>query len=144
MSRFLMTLFCPPGAEEAPISHRQFNYEPYRRSDGRLMVDVPRHVAFGLMRVGGFLDASPKPSPEPVDYDDLVPVSRITEGGAGGVGGYEPDADGVCVIPRAMLGEVQSHGFYELDFVKRERARLKAECERRVAAVRAEYAPPSP
>jgi hypothetical protein len=52
----LVTLLCPPGAADAPISHGTVGYEAYR---GRLpdgercwLVDVPAEVAQSLIRAG--------------------------------------------------------------------------------------------
>jgi hypothetical protein len=48
------TLIVPVGAELAPISHGSVGYEAYREHahGGRWLVDVPREVAFQLLRAG--------------------------------------------------------------------------------------------
>jgi len=51
-----VTLQCPPGAENAPISHGAVSYRAYRvhKASDVWLVDVPREVAFHLCRTGGF------------------------------------------------------------------------------------------
>jgi hypothetical protein len=49
----LIVLVVPHGAEDAPISHGDKNWEPYREN-GRWLVAVPRHVALPLCKTGGF------------------------------------------------------------------------------------------
>jgi hypothetical protein len=53
-----VVLVCPPGAQDAPISHGDVAYAPYREDiedpHSRWLVKVPPHVSVPLCRVGGF------------------------------------------------------------------------------------------
>jgi hypothetical protein len=59
----LVTLRCPPGAQDGAISHGSTQYIPYR-ADHRdpmspWLVDVPREAAFHLCRNAGFVQLEP-------------------------------------------------------------------------------------
>jgi hypothetical protein len=122
MGPVLLTLICPPGADEGPISHHTVAYAPYRDDDGRLVVDVPRHIAGPLLRVGGF---KLPPPPQQPPSSEMVRLVRI-DGGAGGAAGQELDENGAILVPAEMAGELLSHGFDRPENVKRARSeRLK-------------------
>ncbi|HEU0216455.1 MAG TPA: hypothetical protein VFQ90_07335 [Stellaceae bacterium] len=57
----LVTLICPPGAQDAAISHGDAAFWAYREHgrDGLWLVDVPREAAVHLCRVGGFRPHQP-------------------------------------------------------------------------------------
>jgi hypothetical protein len=59
-----VTLVCPPGAADAPISHGDRAFEPYREfgRSGRWLVDVPREAA-RYFSVGGFKIFDPEAPP---------------------------------------------------------------------------------
>jgi hypothetical protein len=133
-----LTLLCPPGAEEGAISHGHHEFTPFRLPDGRLAVEVPRHVAGPLMRVGGFVLYT-EPVPPPPPSGAMARVDRV-EGNTSPVNGYSPDADGAVLVPIEMVGDLLAHGYLPADHVKRERARRKAEIHGRIAAMQREYA----
>jgi len=56
VSKELVTLVCPPGAESAPISHSDQAFEPYRQHgrDGLWLVDVPAEAAIHFCWNAGF------------------------------------------------------------------------------------------
>ncbi|HEY3909261.1 MAG TPA: hypothetical protein VGM07_05160 [Stellaceae bacterium] len=57
MSEELVTLVCPPGAADAPISHGDRAFEPFREGGdrhGRWLVDVTAEAAIYFCRTGGF------------------------------------------------------------------------------------------
>lgn len=60
-----VTLICPPGAADAPISYGEVAFVPYRQHGrrGRWLVDVPIEAAIPLTDRGGFA---------PVNPDDLL------------------------------------------------------------------------
>jgi hypothetical protein len=62
----LTTLVCPPGAQDAAISHGEVGYWAYREHgrSGLWLVDVPLDAAVHLCKVGGFRQYQP-PAPKP-------------------------------------------------------------------------------
>jgi hypothetical protein len=60
----IVTLICPMGAADAPISHGTVSYAPYREDHtdarSRWLVAVPRHVAAPLLKIGGFCELERK------------------------------------------------------------------------------------
>ena len=104
-----LTLLCPPGAEEGAISHGHHEFTPFRLPDGRLAVEVPRHVAGPLMRVGGFVLYT-EPVPPPPPSGAMARVDRV-EGNTSPVNGYSPDADGAVLVPIEMVGDLLAHGY---------------------------------
>jgi hypothetical protein len=53
-----VTLLCPPGAEQGPVSFGEVGYRAYpfdpRAAATPWLVDVPREIAGHFLRTGGF------------------------------------------------------------------------------------------
>jgi hypothetical protein len=60
-----LTLRCPPGAENAPVSHGAESFRVYRekKDNDVWLVDVPKEAAFHLCRNGGFWPYEPGKPP---------------------------------------------------------------------------------
>jgi hypothetical protein len=116
-----ITLVCPEGAFDAPISDGSQEFFPYRadhRSDyprdwgGPWLVDVPIHVAHHFLGRGGFsVMAQDEPPAVPTN---MVRLRKI-DGTAPPWGDYVPEDDGTIVVPydHHALVLLESHG-YEL------------------------------
>ena len=109
-----VTLVCPPGAPDYPISHITTKYRPYladpndEASDW--LVDVPREAADHLLHKGGFRMTQVH------IFQSAGSVRMIARSGASSCswGGqtFLPDEDGAITVPvEAMADLNQTHDF---------------------------------
>ncbi len=107
----LVTLVCPPGAEEYQISFGELAYTPFRADildpASVWLVTMPRHAAEHKLSVGGFalarLDIGPLSSGEGVRLVDKHGAHR-SAGWNGRT--YDPDEDGVITVPPEAVAEL--------------------------------------
>ena len=110
-----VTLICPPGAHEYPISHNTTAYRPYLadpnvEASDRL-VDVPPHVAEHLLHKGGFALTQVH------IFQSAGSVRMIARSGASSCswGGqtFEPDEDGAVTVPVEAMADLSppTHDF---------------------------------
>ena len=109
-----VTLVCPRGANEYPISHHTTNYRAYLADPGDpesdWLVDVPPEVADHLLHKGGFALSQVH------IFQSAGSVRMIARSGASSCswGGqtFAPDEDGAVTVPvEAMADLNQTHGF---------------------------------
>ncbi len=107
----LITLVCPPGAADYPVSHDIIDYQPdvYRAdhtdpTSGR-HVDLPPHVAVPLLHTGGFSLPKTKPVPPSGEFVRLVDKDGDLERSCGCDGvNYLADEHGVVTVPSEHAG----------------------------------------
>jgi hypothetical protein len=115
----MVTLRCPEGAWDYPISSGTVSYFPYRAditSDDRRefggpwLVDVPADIAHHFLGVLGFVKVEAAAM-----RGDPIPTVRMRNAHGAGCSfrgyTYEPDGDGVIVVPMDAMTELASHGF---------------------------------
>jgi hypothetical protein len=114
----MVTLRCPEGAWDYPISHGTRSFNPYRADvtsedtrefGGPWLVDVPADIAHHFVGVLGFVKME-----EAAMRSGPVPMVRVrkTEGPNHGAAGYEPDEDGTMAVPDDVAAILcESHGF---------------------------------
>jgi hypothetical protein len=112
-----VTLQVPADAADYPIAHGTERFHPYRADHtdpaSVWLVDVPEEVAAHLLHVGGFAVAK-KDMP-------AMPAGRVRVRHPEGIGcsfdgqAYEPDADGIVMVPAAAAAELMAHGFVAVD-----------------------------
>jgi hypothetical protein len=108
-----VTLVCPPGASDAPISHSTTNYRAYLADPGDpesdWLVDVPPEVADHLLHKGGFALTQVH------IFQSAGSVRMIARSGASSCswGGqtFEPDEDGAVTVPVEAMADLGHHGF---------------------------------
>jgi hypothetical protein len=105
----MVTLQLPPGAAEYPIAHDTVSYVPYRADytdpASVWLIDVPDHVAVHLLHSGGFSVArKERPATGSGAQPGLVRMRHAEGIGCSFAGrAYEPDADGVVMVPVAAV-----------------------------------------
>jgi hypothetical protein len=109
----MVTLTCPPGAHEYPISHGTTNYRAYladpsdEASDW--LVDVPPEVAIHFLHKGGF------GLTQVHIFQSAGNIRMIARSGASscswGGQSFEPDADGAVTVPVEALADLVNHNF---------------------------------
>jgi hypothetical protein len=134
----MIQLLCPAGAEDGAISHGHHNLTPYRRADGRWAVDVPRHAAGPLVKVGGFSIAT-EPAP-PVVSGEMRRVDRIDGNTTDGAAGCKPDADGTVLVPVELVGDLLAHGYYPVEHCRQVRAERRRQLDDALRPLLAERA----
>lgn len=117
----LVTLICPPGAFDYPISHGARDFYPYRADHlassgpefgGPWLVDVPPDAAQYFIHNGGFYMAEDKSPAAPAGMARV----RKKDGSDSSCGfrgiAYPADDDGVALVPADAVAELcESHGF---------------------------------
>ncbi len=141
----LITLVCPPGAADYPVSHGLVDYQPevfrkdYTDRDSARHLTVPRYVAQHFLSKGGFslakLDVAPALSGETVR---LVDKNGALERSLGFNGvSYEMNAEGVMTVPAEAAGVAASH---DLVPASPEKPQTKAEARAEAKEAKAEAA----
>jgi hypothetical protein len=110
-----VTLVCPRGANEYPISHHTTNYRAYLADpldpQSDWLVDVPPHVADHLLHKGGFALTQVH------IFQSAGSVRMIARSGASSCswGGqtFEPDEDGAVTVPVEAMADLSppTHDF---------------------------------
>jgi hypothetical protein len=109
-----VVLQVPPGAADYPIAHGTEPYHPYRADHADpasvWLVDVPEEVAAYLLKTGGFAVAkSERPPAAPAGMVRMRHPEGVGCSFAGQV--YEPDEDGVVLVPAEAVAALAAHGF---------------------------------
>jgi hypothetical protein len=111
----LVTLVCPPGADDYPIAEGTTAFAPYRENyrdpASRWLVDVPLEMAGRLIHNGGFFAMKTKAAVSELPAGMVL--LRHPDGNGCGWNGiaYEPDADGAILVPREAISDLGAHGF---------------------------------
>jgi hypothetical protein len=108
-----VTLVCPPGAHDYPISHGTTNYRPYLADpndpESDWHVIVPPHVAIHFLHKGGFALTQVH------ILQSAGSVRMIARSGASSCswGGqtFAPDEDGAVTVPVEAMEDLGHHGF---------------------------------
>ena len=115
-----VTLLCPEGAFDYPVSHGTREFYPYRADHvddsgrefgGPWLVDVPAEVAQHFLGAGGFLIMAASTPAAPTGMVRLRKQADRPE--SADWGDYEADADGVILIPadHNVSALCESHGY---------------------------------
>jgi hypothetical protein len=108
-----VTLIVPHDTLGYPIAHGTTSFEPYPDGGGRWLVDVPDAVAAHLLHVGGFAVAKKETAPAPQGMVAMRHPESIGCSFAGQT--YEPDADGVVLVPAEAAAALAAHGFVAVE-----------------------------
>jgi hypothetical protein len=108
-----VTLIVPYGTLGYPIAHGTTGFEPYPDGMGWWLVDVPDTIAAYLLKTGGFSMAKKDQPAAPAGMVRLRHPEGVGCSFAGQA--YEPNADGVVLVPAEAVAALVAHGFVAVE-----------------------------